>query len=308
MLGKMVRFTSLTGLGIVALFLSVPAVAAAEPSRLSPSTVWNVDYSDDSCRLVRRFGEGDRSIILVMDRYAPGDTFRLMLYGHPLRRARSTRALTLRFGPTEIDQRVPFREAHLGGLPALIVAQELKIAPVTETEAALQRRLHARGETHLFNPAPLDPAREEAVDHLNIDAPGLSPLVLETGSLGPPFSALRQCIDELLTHWDIDVERHRSLTRKAIPAGSPARWITDRDYPGAALGRGEEAIVHFRLIVDPRGRVSDCRIQQSTPGEAFRQAVCNTIARRAQFEPALDADGNPIQSYYVSTVSFRMVD
>jgi hypothetical protein len=33
-------------------------VAAAQPVRLQPSSQWVVDYAENSCRLIRNFGDG----------------------------------------------------------------------------------------------------------------------------------------------------------------------------------------------------------------------------------------------------------
>lgn len=304
----MIRLRAIAGLTGLAAIFWIPATAAAEePLRLPPSSTWHLDYAEDSCRLARRFGEGDRSILLAMDRFEPGDQFRLTLIGRPLRRARAGRDATLRFGPAELEQSEEFLEATTGDRPTMIFRRELRIAPLTESERQRMRTLEERGEFHLFELPPVDPSRERAVEYLQVEAPGISPIVLETGSLGVAFDGFRQCIDELLTHWGIDVEKHRSRTRKAFPTRPLASLISYWDYPDRALARREQAMVHFRLIVDAQGGVSGCHVQRATQGdEAFRQAVCDTFTRRARFEPALDAEGNPMASYYVGTVHFRI--
>ena len=35
-------------------------MAAAQPVRLQPSSQWVLDYAENSCRLIRNFGEGDQ--------------------------------------------------------------------------------------------------------------------------------------------------------------------------------------------------------------------------------------------------------
>ena len=307
-LAGMVRLPSIACLIALTTLACFPGTAAGEePRRLSPSGGWVLDYADDSCRLARQFGDGNESIILAMDRFEPGNYFLLSLIGHPLGRVRSGRDATLRFGPAELEQNVEFLEASTGDVPTMIFSRRVRIAPLSESELQLRAAMAERDEGHLFRPAPLDPRREQAVQHLYLDAPGLSPILLETGSLGEPFAAFRRCIDELLTHWGIDVEKHRSLTREATPTQPPASWITASDYPTRALRRGEQSIVHFRVTVDTQGQVSDCHIQRSTSGgEDFRQAACDAITRRARFAPALDAEGNPIRSYYADTIVFMI--
>ena len=82
--------------------------------------------------------------------------------------------------------------------------------------------------------------------------------------------------------------------------------MKSRDYPLPMLLSGKRAIVQFRLNVDPAGKPTACHIQQSTRPKAFDDAVCKAIMRNAEFEPALDAGGSPIASYWLNTVVFHM--
>lgn len=52
-------------------------IAAAEPVRLQPSSQWIVDYADNSCRLVRTFGEGEAKTILLFENLAERATRKL---------------------------------------------------------------------------------------------------------------------------------------------------------------------------------------------------------------------------------------
>lgn len=300
-------------MSIAALPLALLAIASASgaadrevPVRYAPSTPWQVDYAEDSCRLARRFGEGDQSIVLMIDRFRPGDHFRMTLAGKPLESVRPRQAVKVRFGPKEREQELQFYEGRVGELPALLFEKAMRIAPLTEEQESLRAQLERSGRAHMFEAPTLDATRAEEVEYLHVAARGSTPKVLETGSLGNAFAALHGCTEELLTHWGIDVEKHRTLSRKPVPAGSPGTWLRPSDYPPEMIRRGAQAIVHFRLIVDPDGRVSECRIQQATQGEAFSEAVCNAFRRRARFEPALDAEGVPIKSYYSTTAIFRI--
>ena len=281
-----------------------PARAADEPVRLAPSSPWQLDYADDSCRLARQFGEGERKNLLVIERFGPGDPIRVTVSGDTFRRVRSGKEATLRFGPAESEQDVAFMKGDWGGTSALIFTGPLRIAPNTEQEEEAREALEEANQLHLFEPASISPERERAVTFVSVDVSGVPEVVFETGSLGESFAALRKCTDELLTHWGIDVKRHKSLSRKAVPAGSPQKWLTSSDYPSSLLRKGAQGIVHFRLSVDKEGNVDGCHIQRSTRPQGFDDAVCHILARRARFEPALDAEGNPIASYYLDTVRF----
>lgn len=72
------------------------------------------------------------------------------------------------------------------------------------------------------------------------------------------------------------------------------------------LRQGKRAIVHFRLNVDAAGQPTACHIQQSTRPKAFDDAVCKAIMRNARFDPALDAEGQPVASYWLNSVVFHI--
>lgn len=64
--------------GISAAFAS----AAARPATvLEPTTPWDVDYADNSCRLIRIFGTGKDALKLVFEQVAPRAPLTVMLIG-----------------------------------------------------------------------------------------------------------------------------------------------------------------------------------------------------------------------------------
>jgi hypothetical protein len=58
-------------------------MAAGKPVRLEPSSQWIVDYADESCRLVRSFGEGSSKTFFQLESDSPGDVD-MVLIGKPL--------------------------------------------------------------------------------------------------------------------------------------------------------------------------------------------------------------------------------
>ena len=53
---------------IVAVIAATPLIlAASEPVRIAPSSPWVVDYAEDSCRLIRTFGEGKTETKLILE-------------------------------------------------------------------------------------------------------------------------------------------------------------------------------------------------------------------------------------------------
>jgi hypothetical protein len=65
---------------------------------------------------------------------------------------------------------------------------------------------------------------------------------------------------------------------------------------------GHNGLVQFRLDVDPGGKVAGCFILSRTSPDDFADITCRAMTRRARLQPALDAKGKPIRSYYVNKV------
>lgn len=304
-MGREIRDLSLLTV-LAALLSSAPvATAAKEPLRLAPSSKWLVNYAEDSCRMARNFGEGDQRVMLIADRYEPGEMLQISFYGQPAR-TRNDSEVELRFGPDEVSQKIGFYPSTLGEkTPGLTLQTSIRIAPLTGEQEKAQEQATKTGD-FAYTAPDIGPAREAAVHFIEVQRPVRTPFILETGSLGPPLAALRKCTDELLGHWGIDVAKHAGLTRHVTPKKDPSRWMTSYDYPPDMLAQGARAIVKFRLNIDEQGRPTECHIQQSTRPQAFDEAVCKAIMRNARFEPALDAAGTPIASYWVNTVRFHM--
>ena len=79
------------------------------------------------------------------------------------------------------------------------------------------------------------------------------------------------------------------------PVLKPGTWPVD--YPRDAVWREQEGRVSVRLAVDEKGKVTGCLVTVSSGFPLLDEATCRT-ARRARFEPALDASGSPTTGIY----------
>lgn len=310
--GYMVPFTGggmkKTGLVIVATLILGCSPGWAQdkkaPFILEPSSPWNVDYAADFCRLARTFGTGDEKTSLLIDRFAPGDLFRMTLVGEVTNAAKGGGRARIRFGTDAPEQEAHFFSGSwTGNIPAWIFTTGTRIRPRTEAEQALIDRAAKRSGDRMDIPG-ISEAEEAAVTEVHFGRPLRQPLVLRTGSMQAPFAAMRTCTDELLTHWGIDVTRHREQSEPATPITPPGRWLTDQDYPALMQEEGQPGLVNFRLTVGEDGRAKSCHIQQSTNPKGFDDAVCRALIRSARFTPAKDKDGKPLVSYYLNSVRF----
>ena len=283
--------TALTSLAA----LSAPTVAIAADNQrtLVLSSPWNVDYARDSCALRAAFGTGPSKVILELRQYSPLDTF-------------DAAVASAGFG---------------GGLTAVKVRfvpnGQLRLDP------SMSRQTFSNGMVGVtwlesFLPLPLKPqdpkeriterdASEKAVTGIEL-AGGIKPtILLATGEMHIPMNAMRKCTDELVTHWGIDAAAQRTLSKEVKPVDQ-MKWaqVLQNNYPPEMVAQSKSGIVRVRLIVGPDGRTTSCHIQVPSQDPSFETTTCKKLMKVSKFEPALDANGKPVASYFVTKVVFSV--
>ena len=96
------------------------------------------------------------------------------------------------------------------------------------------------------------------------------------------------------------------IAKKLTPRGSPQSWVTDDDYPPAALRSGDSGTVGFRLDVGPDGRVTSCSVTSSSGSSLLDQTACRLLQRRARFNAAEDENGNKIAAAFSSRFTWKI--
>ena len=290
------RLQSGLGLWLAAglLVLALPASAAKPVVELKPSTPWNMHYAEDSCFLIRSFGEGKQQIILRFERTAPGTKFSLSIVGAPLRTSSNLSEVTVTFGP---QGRPDKRERAPSGL-----AGEKEKLPLVIVEAT---SILGPMPTNILDLIAMSPEAEQAIDSLLIEhGPSKNAYRLKLGPMGAPMKAMRACTDELLGHWGLDPAVQRTLRSLPEPLSNPRDWLRAKDYPKEALASGKSAVIRFRLTVSAAGKATSCAIQSGTRNAEVERATCALLIKRANFKPASDQAGTPVASYYASTVTW----
>ena len=289
----------LIGLAAVAAFGAATCVHAKDdpaPRVLQPTSDWILDYADDSCKLSRKFGSDDDTLFLTMTQMGPGDSFDILIAGKQLEPI-SNRDMKVNFGSEGETEARYLTGTGDDGTVAIAISK----IPLVRFDK--EERLKAADGTPEWPQVTIE--RANTMDSLTIRSGIKGGVMLTTGPLGEPVAAMRKCIDELLTHWGIDLAAHAKLTRHAEPKGNPGNWVVTSDYPKDMLRKGYSASVNFRLSVDAAGRPTQCHVQQVIGDEVFAEKSCEALMRRARFRPALGADGTPIASFFRSTVRFQ---
>lgn len=292
-------------LALISLTLALiapPALAAEKPPiSLAKVSKWEMQYNEDSCSLISKFGDGDTAVILVLTRTSPNIWFELKLYGKMLRYDRIALPIDLALGDQPMVNYV--------GIYATTTA---KNGPKhEEIHTAIIPSIRIDGWKYPANPTaglavpPISTEQEQAAKSITFKMPGGKIYRLETDSLGPPFAAMRACTDDLLRHWGYDPVVQATLSRSALPIENPGKWIRSSDFPRMPLSQGINGYVRFRLDVDETGKVAGCRILYRTNPDKFADLSCQLLTQRAKFTPALDAKGVPVKSYYISQVRWQ---
>jgi protein TonB len=76
-------------------------------------------------------------------------------------------------------------------------------------------------------------------------------------------------------------------------AGPVNTFFSVDDYPKEAIRHRWQGTVVADIAVSAEGRVSDCRIVQSSGHAVLDNKTCEIFFTRARFVPAKDAQGRP---------------
>lgn len=283
---------------ILPAILALPALLLAQPVRaqtsgplvLAPSSPWYVNYADESCELVRQFGEGDQQVTLGFRAYEPSGLFWISVGGGPTT-ASTFRTNTVRLSFTPVEELdVSYLRSRSASGPGLAVTVPIFIGPLSpEAREQFESGLAVRSFA--------DPEVEASVEQIGFSQGFATDFVMQTGSMRAPMASLRECARELTTHWPINVDHHEAVTHVATPTSSARGWLHRGHYPA---NRRFSGILIYRLIVDEEGGVAGCHVFESARQRpTVSRIACERLTLAARFHPALDSNGQPTRDYYV---------
>jgi hypothetical protein len=275
---------------VVAALMASSAVAQSTQS----SEAWQYREEAESCRAYRWFGTGQDRVALQLRSFGPGSAIEATVVSAQLpREPNSVRHVELSWdGEAAVDNQVGLLGA-VGGIPSL----SMLTAPRSVSAFAFRDE----GSTIV---SPLEPASET----MELRVVGGTPIELPAGTLEEPLRRLRECEAELMEKWGWGRD-YAERVASAPTMLDPQRWFyTAITYPAVPLLKHMSSILQARLKVDANGRVVDC-VVQSSPGSAeFGSKNCDRMRRMARFSPALDPQGQPIESYYQMSITFALYD
>lgn len=269
--------------------------ASDEAIVLQPVSPWNIDFGENRCRLTRVFGSAEDQHLLFFEQAAPRRDFGVTFAGSQISRFGGVRRLSIGMERDVAMERLDrFNHGDVADLgPAIIISNH------TISEASLEDTPEG-----VLRSAGIELGKAENVDRIVLQN-GDKVLSFETGNMMPPFQAMNTCTSDLLRDWGLEPDKH---TAYYPPQWSNERSVVrriGRQYPGDALRAGEQGIFRMRVIVETDGTVSDCHLEESTEMDQLESPACREM-RRARFEPARDAQGNPMRSFYATTISYSI--
>ena len=280
----------------VVVSLTAQPVLAQDRPELNPSSNWLLDYAEDSCALRRTFGEEGSKVLLEMRQFAPDNRLQLMVSSADM--TYRDRRLSVQFLPDDTKpqrQDVTAVESDDWGA-GFLLNTSVRVAPDGEAVNAAY-----------WDPAERD-EREAAITGIFVDNAFRSDLVLRTGSLAKPMKAMRECVDNLITHWGLEPETQRTLLRPATPKNyrETALALVKDGYPDGMVRTGEQTAMRIRMTVDENGKGTMCKAQLNLGNELFERTACGFLSDRLEFHPALDRNGEAVASYWTISIVYRM--
>jgi hypothetical protein len=273
---------------------SLPAAAqSSAPLQMAPLSPWTVDYAEDSCVLRRSFAVGADQTVLELRSFGMRNVFEITVAGRTI--SGSSRSVRTRFEPDDAYYS-PTDAVFLsaGELPAVRFTDSFREAafkggPTLETD---------------WPDAERD-AREHSITALTVAGIASRDLTFQIGAMGQPMAALRSCVDDLLTQVGVDPAVQRSLSRRARPIDQMA-WARrlQRNLPPAVLRAGRSGRAFLRLLLGPDGKPTTCAPLRTSGAAGFPEYACDTTLKYARYEPALDANGQPVGTVVFSTVLY----
>lgn len=274
---------------------ALSAGAAAVPAAAQESDVWQYAESAETCRATRSFDTADGTTVLQLRSFGPDSAIELTVAGSEIaREPHAVRMVELGWDGEGYDRHQAGVLGTLGGVPSVsLLTQNRQVAAFGffySERAVLVSRL--------------DPIAES----MQLRVVGYAPKEVRVGTLVEPLRQLEACEANLMEKWGWGRDyAQRVVTPPRMR--DPQSWFFKAIvYPAVANLNRVSNLLQLRLKVDARGRVAECVVQTSPGGSQFGSKNCSGLRRQARFEPALDAQGQPVESYFQMSITFARYD
>jgi hypothetical protein len=304
---------------------SAPVAAQDGPRVFTRDGSWVLDAGEESCQLMRVFTNGDDQISLALERNKAENQVRMILVGNAIRTFRRAENVGYRLLPINDQRSARYISSQTPDGQSYYNFGMVTLAP--NPFALVGAGMTPPGGGAGAGPGPSGPGAgpggpggfgapmydraaelefAAGITAIEFSEGLLNPIRLETGSLRGPMEALQACTDDLLLSWGLDWEKHQTMTRRAAPAGPAFEWIPTgvvgfQDF--AAFGGARNP---FRVMVGADGKPTECQAHWVSLDARKNEQICNGIMQNGNFLPALDAEGQPMASYWMVDYMFGL--
>jgi TonB family protein len=254
---------------LLVLVSSTTSAAAPVSEPLQPIQPWVLDYAATQCTATREYGPSDKPFTLGIVPSSNGRTYELLV-------AHKHRLSTVE----ELDGSVDFGS---GPMKAWL----LEYGSHNKDMTIDRYRLSAE---------QFQQARSAKTVTFKSEGNDTRSFVLE--KMPELIDAMQKCIANLHDYWNMD--RGKSGKIKTPPRGNIRNDFSDSDYPGEAELRRQEGTGQYLLLIDEDGTVAGCDVLRPSGVPVLDAMGCAVIQERTRMAPALDKDGKPIRSTFVT--------
>lgn len=255
-------------LALLALVSVVLAGAAPQATVHEPTGGWNVDYGETQCFAMRKFGPADDSWLLAIRPAFNRESFEFLISREGS-------------GPSSVEEEAGSVDLGNGAIKTRVLLYK-----TPGTRMSVQRyRIKA------------DELRAAIAARTLTFTIGAKSRQFAVGGLAPIVAALDTCLADLRRHWNAEVVAP-TVAKSAI--GDLRSLFTSDDYPAIALLEGREGAATFMLLVDEKGKVAGCDLVVPSGVPILDVMGCEVFRKRAKFDPARNAAGQPVRDTVVS--------
>lgn len=247
--------------------------AAAAPRQ--PTDKWHLDYDVAQCVAMRDYGTDAKPLILALKPSANGTVMRILVIRKGSAEVEQAPA-TLRLGGKQLNTNLLHYSDEKNHLAIVSIN-----VPISEFKADLTIRSISVSGGGVYDSFAISQLPE---------------LVAE----------LDKCVLDLQQYWNIGAEFTPRVATAVRPTPPLREIFSPSDYPGIALSHNQQGAVTMTFLVDEKGQVADCSVDQTSGIPALDTMSCYVVKKRAKFEPALGPNGKPIRSAYTERVVWRI--
>lgn len=92
------------------------------------------------------------------------------------------------------------------------------------------------------------------------------------------------------------------------PVGKVADWFPIDSYPPQARALGLEGRTAFALDIDALGRITQCRVLETSGSDLLDSATCTQAIINGRFRPGRDAAGKPMARAWQSAMRWKLAE